>query len=495
MKRFFILGVTAAFAGSVVHAQPQTAGRVRSEQKAVEIPGVGRTTITLGYLTVPENRTDPGSRIIEVAFLRVPAKAGVSGPPLVYLEGGPGGAPITEEPAALASFAPLLEVGDLVLLDQRGTGRSRPNLSARWGGEAPLDLFATGDAALRFLQRATRTAADTFRNSGVDIRGYTTVESADDVNDLRKALGAEKLNLFGFSYGTHLALATVRRHGAHIENVVLIGTEGPAHTYKLPSTMDTQWKRLSLMAAADSGIARYVPDLNVLLQRVLAKLEREPMVVTVRDARNNSEVRLPIGADGLRYILARDIGDANDLPVFPRLLYTIDKGDPAMLAWFVQKRYTLGAQVMSVVMDAASGVSPTRRAQIDAEASTSPFGTISNFPFPEIADGLDVPDLGEEFRSPLVSNVRALFLSGTLDWNTPPFQAEEVRWGFPHSSHIVVKNAGHEQILPHPDVQRAILRFLRGESVDDVTAAWPPLRFVPIEGSDPARTHPSVPRR
>jgi hypothetical protein len=105
-----------------------------------------------------------------------------------------------------------------------------------------------------------------------------------------------------------------------------------------------------------------------------------------------------------------------------------------------------------------------------------------------------MPDLGDTFRSPIVSPVRTLFLSGTLDWNTPPFQAEEVRWGFPNSTHIIVKNAGHEQILPHPDVLGAIARFLSGADVGDVTAGWPPLRFVPIEGYDPARTHPSVPR-
>jgi pimeloyl-ACP methyl ester carboxylesterase len=488
-------GAIALMAAPVVHAQARTAGSVRSEQKTVNIPGHGPATITLGFLSVPENRSNPQSRLIEVAFLRIPAKPGATGSPLVYLQGGPGDAGITEDPGALASFAPLLEVGDLVLFDQRGTGRSRPNLGYRWDGELPLDLFTTADAAGRILNRITRTAADTFRSRGVDIRGYTTVESADDLEDLRKALGVEKLNLLGFSYGTHLALATVRRHGARLDNVVLIGTEGPAHTFKLPGTTDQQWKRLSLMAAADPEIARYVPDLDALLRRVIARLEREPMVVTIPDPRTGANLRLPIGADGLRFILLRDIGDASDLPVFPRLLYTIDKGDPTMLAWFVQKRYVLGTNVMTVVMDQASGVSPLRRSRIDAEARVSPFGDVMNFAIPAMAAGLDIPDLGEEFRSPIVSNVRTLFLSGTLDWNTPPFQAEEVRWGFPNSSHIIVKNAGHEQVIPHPDVRRAIVAFLKGESVDGVTAAWPPLRFVPIEGYDAARTHPSVPRQ
>jgi pimeloyl-ACP methyl ester carboxylesterase len=218
------------------------------------------------------------------------------------------------------------------------------------------------------------------------------------------------------------------------------------------------------------------------------------MAVTIRDARNGEDLTVPIGGDGLRYILRRDIGDASDLPVFPRLLYSIDRGDPLLLRWFVQRRFILGGHLMAAGMDAASGVSPTRLARIEAEASVSPFGSVSNFPAPADAAGTVVPDLGEAFRAPIASPVRTLFLSGSLDWNTPPFQAEEVRWGFPNSSHIIVRNAGHEQILPHPDVLGAIGRFLSGEDLDDVTAAWPPLQFVPIEGYDPRRTHPSVPR-
>ena len=474
-------------------AQQPRAGGIRSEQKTVMI-GEESIEITLGFLAVPENRNDPDSRTIEVAFARLPARLGVSGPPLVYLAGGPGDAGISDNPRSVAVWLPFLDIGDVILVDQRGTGRSIPNLVYRWTGEAPTDLFRSVEDGEVFIRQVAMEGAEYFRAKGVDLLGYTTNESADDINDLRIALGAEKLNLLGFSYGTHLALATVRRHGAHLANVVAIGVEGPAHTYKLPSTMDVQWKKLSLMAAADPDIAARIPDLNALLDRVLTKLDRDPMVVSIRNPLTGGPLELPIGGDGLRFILRRDIGDASDLPVFPRLLYSIDRGDPSLLTWFVRKRYQLGAHVMSGVMDAASGVSSERLAQIKAESAVSPFGNTINFPMTEEGEVLGAPDLGPEFRAPIASPVRTLFVSGTLDFNTPPFQAEEVRWGFPNSSHIIVKNAGHEQTLPHPAVGRAIVRFLKGENVDEMTVAWPALRFVPLEGYDPTRTHPSVPR-
>ena len=138
--------------------------------------------------------------------------------------------------------------------------------------------------------------------------------------------------------------------------------------------------------------------------------------------------------------------------------------------------------------------SPTRLAMIRQQATESMFGNVMNFPYPEINGVWNPPDLGPEYRAPVISAVRTLFLSGTLDWNTPPHQADEVRWGFSRATHLVVENAGHEQILPHPEIEKAVVRFLAGEDVSEVRASYPPLRFVPIEGYDEAITHPSVPR-
>lgn len=86
-----------------------------------------------------------------------------------------------------------------------------------------------------------------------------------------------------------------------------------------------------------------------------------------------------------------------------------------------------------------------------------------------------------------------LLLSGTLDWNTPPFQAEQLRWGMTDATHLVVENAGHEQILPHPEIWTAVRNFLLGDDVSEVRADYPPIEWVPLEGYDPERTHPSVP--
>ncbi len=490
----FLAGTVFALAGPASGQAPKAGDLEILATKSFDVGGL-EVRGELCRLFVPENRSDPGSRLIELAFGRLHSPAEKPRAPLVYLAGGPGGSAtgIARDSAQLAEWRPVIEVCDLILLDQRGTGRSKPPMTWTPEGSGPSDLFTSESAALALALEWSRQAAAHFREQGVDLTGYTTVESADDIDDLRRALGLDKVSLFGFSYGTHLGLATIRRHGGHIECAILAGTEGPDQTFKLPANADTQLRKLAILVARDPVVGPYVPDLVELLERVLARLEAEPLVVTVKD-RDSRDVRVPVGKFGLQLILRFDIGDRTDLVVFPRLLYTVERGDPSVLQWFVQKRFSQFGQIsaMSMVMDGASGAPPGRWELIRAQARTCLLGNTMNFPYPEVNEPWGTPDLGDEFRTPVVSDVRTLFLSGSLDWNTPPYQAEMARFGFTDAAHIIVDGAGHEQVVTQPEVGRAIVAFLRGEKVSGAFVEAPALRFVPVEGWDPEVTHPSA---
>jgi pimeloyl-ACP methyl ester carboxylesterase len=83
-----------------------------------------------------------------------------------------------------------------------------------------------------------------------------------------------------------------------------------------------------------------------------------------------------------------------------------------------------------------------------------------------------------------VCAVPTLFVSGTLDCNAPPYQAEKLRYGFLESSHLVVDYAGHEDLLPDPEVRAVIARFLAGENLGRVGVERPPPTFVGIRKRD-----------
>jgi pimeloyl-ACP methyl ester carboxylesterase len=443
-----------------------------------------------GRLLVPENRAVAASRRIPIRFLRHRSTAAHPAAPLFYLAGGPGDRGVSDNPQTLDFWAPYLAVCDVVLIDQRGV--SDPDLTWLWDGPPPMAFFVDADSARRHEVEVSRRALAAIRARGVDLAGYTTLESAADLDALRAALGLQKVSLLAFSYGTHLACCYLRRYGDHVENAVMFGLEGPDQTYKLPWAMDTQFQKLALLAKADPRIAKQIPDLIALYDRVIAKLAKQPMRVPVPTPGGKDTLQVPVGPFGLRWILRIDVGDATDLPVFPRLLWSIDHGDPSVLAWFVRKRAggALGFSGMNHAMDAASGATKGRLALIESQAATSRFADVVNF-----GDEPDpaMPDLGDAFRMPVVTPVRCLLLSGSLDFNTPPYQSEEFRWGAPNAIHLDVENAGHEQIFfQNQSVGPVVRDFLSGRDVHDRKVTYPPLHFVPLTGSDPNVTHPSV---
>ena len=439
----------------------------------------------LGHLIVRENRKNPKSNLIELAFVRLKSIAEKPGYPVVYLDGGPGSSAINlaRSPEYMKAFQNLREAGDVILLDQRGVGRSKPNLSRISLESLPTDVFADRNIALRTFKERAKAAADYFRSQGVDILAYNSIESARDVDDLRKALGAEKINLVGFSYGTHLGLACIRYHGQNLNRVVLIGTEGPDHTDKLPSTSDESIKRLAQIVAKDPEIGSKMPDLYGTLKRVLDRLEKKPVTVTITDQRTKKPVDVKVGKIGLQFLIMRDLGDTNDLPIFPLWFYTMDKGDYSILKRFAERRYNqfgAGISVMTLVMDISSGTSKARQVRIKNEAKTALLGDIVNFPISEMGDVFGNPDLGNDYRSPIKTDISTLFISGTLDNNTQPIQADEVRKTFRNSTHIIIENAGHESMLTDEQVQKTMVDYLRGQDVSKVKIDLPPLKFQPI---------------
>lgn len=204
---------------------------------------------------------------------------------------------------------------------------------------------------------------------------------------------------------------------------------------------------------------------------LLKKLEQSPI-----DAG-----KLRIGKEGFQYLLRQDIGDTNDTANVIKMIRDADRGDYAMLAKFAERRYNGfngGTGIMGFAMDCASGASPERLTRISREIPGSLLGGMTNFPFPLVCDAIKVSALPESYRSPIVSNVPTLFISGSLDSNTPPYQAEQVRWGFPNSVHVIVENAGHESTLLLPEMEKLMVDFLKGTDVSGrrIVAASPLVR-------------------
>lgn len=483
LKCALIIGL---FLCGVASAQPK-AGTLKLKPHTFENSKGEKTPAEFGTLLVPEKRSDPNSNLIELAFVRFKSTAANPGPPIVYLAGGPGGSGID---AAGGSRFPLFmafrEIADVIAFDQRGTGYSKPNLGCYERLSIPLDVAPSREAALKELRLNAKACASYWRDiQRVDLTGYNSNESADDLEDLRKALGVPKITLWGISYGTHLTFATLRRHPQSISRAILAGIEGPDHTYKLPSNIQKHLEDLAAVVKADPQIGKDIPDLLGLMKSVFDRLDAEPQTVEITDPRTKQKVRVIVNKFVLQYIVGNNIGTTVTAN-FPALFYRASKGDftnPAQV-WVNISRQGAGS-AMSNMMDCASGQTAARREQIAREAKGTLLEDLFNFPFPEVCDEWKAPDLGDEFRSPLKSNVPVLFISGTLDARTPVSNAEEYRKGFATSTHMIIDGAVHSDplFLSSPKIKDGMMEFLRGQTVTVTQIAGPPMRFAPLVSS------------
>ena len=210
-------------------------------------------------------------------------------------------------------------------------------------------------ARLKSFTQSVRVCVEHWRTQGVDPAGYNSNSSADDLEDLRRALGAERLSLLAWSYGTELALATIRRHGEKLDRVVLASTRGPDNLLKLPSVWDLHIRKLSQLAAEDEMSRVIAPDMESLMRRVLNKLERNPVTVTITDRRANGQVNLRVGKIGLQTLIRSDLSDTRAFVALPALLYTIDQGDNSILTRRMEQLYNgFGLSAMGMAVDCAA---------------------------------------------------------------------------------------------------------------------------------------------
>jgi pimeloyl-ACP methyl ester carboxylesterase len=481
-KVYFLVALLLPAASA---AEPtQEAGQVKTEPYVFEAANKQKVNAELGRFVVRENRRNPQSRLIELAFVRFKSTSPNPGPPIIYLAGGPGGSGIS---AARGTRFPLFlamrEIGDVIALDQRGTGMSKPNLVCRQKLQLPFEKAHLREAVLEEYRNQSRACARFWREQGVDLLGYNTNESADDLEDLRKALGVPKVSLWAISYGTHLALTALRRHEKSFHRVILAGVEGPSHTIKLPSNIQQHLINLDRLVKADPQLSKEIPDFLGLMKTVLDRLDIEPAIVEVTDPATQQKVKLTISKSVVQLLTVRTFGDGE--ASLPRRYYLLSKSDfsgAAQFWWAMLTRQSDIGSAMAAMMDCHSGLSPQRRRQIATEAKSTLLGDVIDFPFPDVCDAWGNPDLDETFRAPVKSQVAALFISGTLDVRTPISNAEEVRRGFRTSTHLIIDGATHSDplFLSSPKIKYVMLEFMKGQPVSTTQINLPPLRFLPL---------------
>jgi pimeloyl-ACP methyl ester carboxylesterase len=412
-----------------------------------------------GVVAVPEDRTATGGRTVPLRVVVLPALRRRHQPePLVVFSGGPGQSVTRNAAAWGASRAGVWAQRDLVLIDLRGTGASQP-LDCPWGGgdDDPQGWF--GDILPLGQVRACRALLA----PRADLRRYTAEQMADDVDDVRAALGYERLNLQGSSWGTRLALIYLERHPRHVRALVLNSTLPPWMTTPLFHARDFDAELRSIFAecARQPRCAGAYPDPARDLAAVLARLERGPVRITIRHPRDSREtaVTLERGAFAER-LRSMAYGTAGAV-LLPYILHQAARGDFGPYAEQVLEArggsgLALGVFLSSTCAEDVPHIDTTRiRAltagttlgdyrirQQQAACAEWPRGTVS-------------PD----FARLRPSRVPTLFLNGEWDPVTPQRWAAETARVLPNSRRVLIPYGPH--VVGSQCVALMVADFLR----------------------------------
>ena len=419
-----------------------------------------------GTYEVRENRTARTGRTIPLYMVVLPARGPRPAPdPVFYLEGGPG-IPATDAAAGMVEdLAPILEERDIVLIDQRGTGRSNP-LDCPLG-TAPGTLFAPED--LRACREALERRADITR--------YTTLDAVEDLDEVRRALGLGPVNLVGASYGTTLAQAYLRAHPEGARTAVLIAPVAPTDPYPLSVARDIEsgLDRLFADCAADAGCHAAFPDLRADLATLMARLEAGPVRVEIPDPDGGGPVSFELTADLLRLTLPTRLYSVEAAARVPLSIHRAAAGDHASLARaaLVLWRYFWSGRSLGQVLtiECSESLPPDR---LTPEAVAAATGGTFHGDFrvrahrAMCADWPRVPVPASHFE-PVRAATPVLLLGGAVDPILPPRHGEAVARDLPNARLVIVAGESH---FPLNDCTRRLLRdFLAAGSAAGLDAS------------------------
>ncbi len=411
-------------------------------------------------LRVPESRATGSGRMIELAVAWVPSTSKKpAADPVVLLAGGPGQSALQAFPTTYPAFRDILRQRHVLLVDQRGTGGSRPLECPQTLDQAALrELDTAGVEEVRRLTVACREEI----GPDVDLRAYTTGDYVADLEDVRRALGVAHFNLIGGSYGTRVALEYVRRQPQAVRTAVLDGVVPPSlilgadHARNLEAALNAEFARCT----ADAECTRRFGAPRAKLDELRARLRANPPRVSYRDPLTNEPREDPLTDVAVTAVVRFYAYSPQLFAMVPMLLADAVNGRYEML--MAQSRMLeqlVGEQIYIPLQLSVSCSEDAPWMRIDPADEQTLLGT--DFIRYSLAQCEVWPrsSIPEDFHAAVKSDMPVLLLSGELDPVTPPRYGDEVRKTLAQSRHFVLRGQGHG-VMAVGCTPRLIARFI-----------------------------------
>jgi pimeloyl-ACP methyl ester carboxylesterase len=435
-----------------------------------------------GTLKVYENRATKQGRQIDLSIVVLPALRADSQPdPLFFLAGGPGQGAAKMAKLVRTFFQRVQNDRDIVLVDQRGTGKSNP-----------LDCINDDDSLQAFMQTSEQLL-DQLKacqaKYDADLTLYTTPIAMDDLDDVRAFLGYEKINVYGGSYGTRAALVYMRQHGDRVRAAILDGVAPPNMRLPLYFPRDTQraFELLAKDCESDAGCNKAYPNLLARMKTLVDRLDTDPPTVTVTHPRTGETADIRIDARLLANVIVSALYSPVMTTLVPAIVTAAEKNDfQGMLALAAmgdsggEPNMSIGMQLSVICAEDAPKNTP---ADLQKGSESTLFGKYVMTIQQQACTFWPRGKVDESFYEPVKSDIPTLVMSGEVDPVTPPEWGDQVAATLSNSKHVVMAGTGHTAGGTGCG-QRIMREFIEKGAVANLDTSF----FLSPAGPDPNRT-------
>lgn len=406
---------------------------------------------TFGYLTVPENRSDPNSRMIKLPVYVFKSRSKTPKPdPIIYTVGGPGATTMSSAP--YLNYYRYLDDRDFILFEQRGVQYAKPHLDCPEWSRATFQANQPGfdeeksdsiftDAAMRCRERLSTL--------GIDLNGYRTTEIAADIADLRKALKIDQYHLLTISYSTKIAQVIMRDYPEGLRSVVMDSPLPLEVSYDEESVRNLYESvhRLLDDCASDETCNSAFPNLKSRFFKYLRQISENPIEVSVKNPRNEQmETFFVKGKDVISLFSSASTGD---IPYVPLTIHKLLEGDLTPIQNLLSDLFEGPGAGNGIGMrlsvwcaeefpftDQSVIASETRRYPEMVGLSPAVFSA-------EVCKIWSVTSAPPVDDEPVNSDIPVSFINGEYDPVTPYKWGVQMKRHFPNSHHLIFKGWMH----------------------------------------------------
>jgi pimeloyl-ACP methyl ester carboxylesterase len=437
--------------------------------------------------SVPENRDEPDGRKIElnIAWLEATERGDVSADAVFFLAGGPGQSAVETYPMLDPAFTEVRKHRHVILVDQRGTGKSNA-LSCK-GDDNAAEQEPTPEA----MRTQAQQCADEL-SKRADLRHYTTTDAVADLDAVRQALGLQLINLVGVSYGTRVAQQYAMRHPDATRSIVLDSVVpntlglGNIFARNLDDALSLQFA----LCSDDPQCKEKLGDPRAELDTLLNTLRAAPANVNYRDATSGEWEQGVLRADTVAGLVRMYAYMPMASALLPKLIHEANAGRyeelmalAKLMSGDMQDAMAMGMQLSVVCSEDADSMVARE------EDADTVLGNLMSTGMAAMCDVWPKGTMPKDFHSALATDVPALVLEGEFDPVTPPQYGKQVVEHLPNGRLFVLKGQGHNVIaagcmpkLFAQFIERKDAKALDGACLDTLPYAPP---FTSFNGAEP----------